>query len=181
MPWTDPPDFEPDTELAAADLDILSADLLFLKGITDGVSFSGTQLGRSGTQNITTGTWTAVTWQTEAFDYGGWWASGTDIIVPAGAIPDGYTSIALLITFRSSFAVNGTNTRFLRLLNNGSQFGKVSTRAIDGENTDLVMVEFVVVEAGDVITAEVHQNSGSTITIGADNTQITVVRYAPAA
>jgi hypothetical protein len=181
VPWTDPPTFVPDTELTAADLNILGDDLLFLKGVADGVTFSGVQLARSSDQSIPGSTWTSVVWQAEAFDYGGWWTSGAGITVPAGAFPAGYTSIACLVIMRAQFDPNTTATRFIRVTVDDAEVTRVSTVAVgDGETTDLDMSEFVVVEAGQVIKGEAYQNSGGALDVRATNTKITVVRYAPA-
>ena len=46
----------------------------------------GAKVGNSATQSITNNTWTVLTWDTELFDDGGFWAStnATKLIVPTG-------------------------------------------------------------------------------------------------
>lgn len=154
-------------------------NLNYLKGITDGVTFSGTQVTRTAATSTTTATYYAVVWSAEVFDYGGWWASGTNIVVPAGAIPSGYTTIALLISARTRWAANGTGSRRLRILKNGSEIDAVSVSAITGDTTEVALVSFVTAVAADVITVESYQSSGGALNIS--SSQISVVRFAPAA
>lgn len=181
--YTTPPTFVAADPLPAADLNILGDDIEYLKGITDGVTFSGTQLRRTATQSISSGSWTAVTWQTESggFDYGGWWTSGTNIVVPAGAIPAGFTTIACYGIARTYFGSNSTGQRKIRILVNGSPTETSNFPAISGDQTDVFVPDFFVVAAGDIITVEVYQNSGSSLNIASSDTKVTIVRYAPAA
>ena len=113
----------------------------------------------------------------EVHDYGGWWASGTNIVVPAGAIPSGYTTIMVMVTATATFASNGTGYRMLRSLKNGSQFGRDRISAISGDQTDLGFTEFVTAIAGDIITFEAYQNSGAGLNASA--MLVNVVRFAP--
>jgi hypothetical protein len=184
MAYTAPPNFVAGDPLTEADLDILSDDISYLYGISQGVTFSGCQLRRTGTQSITTNTWTPVTWQTESggFDIGGWWSSGTNIVVPSGAVPAGYSTIAVDVQSSTNFAANTVGQRYIRVLVNGSETEKSSFVALGGgDNTDVRVVDAVVVAAGDIITVEVYQASGSTLTISASNTKVTVERRAPVA
>jgi hypothetical protein len=183
MAYVTPPTFVPSDPLAADDLNTLGDDIGYLKAITDGVGFSGVQLRRTSTQSILDTTWTAITWQTESggFDYGSWWSSGTNIVVPAGAIPSGFTTIACQVLTSTNFSSNGTGTRFIRILVNGSETEKRSVTAISGDVTYIPAQDFIVVAAGDVITVEVYQSSGSTLTISGSNSKVTVTRYAPVA
>ena len=183
MAYTTPPTFTAGTVLTAANLNILGDDIVYLKGITDGVNFSGVQLRRTATQSITTATWTAVTWQTETggFDNGGWWSSGTNIVVPAGAIPSGFTTIACDVLARTYFGTNGTGSRKIRILVDGSVTETGNLPAISGDQTDVWVPDAVVVAAGAIITVEVYQNSGSTLSIASSDTKVTVLRRAPVA
>lgn len=183
MSYTTPPTFVADDPLAAADLNILGDDIAYLKGVADGVGFSGVQLRRTATQSITTATDTLITWQTESggFDVGSWWASGTDIIVPASAIPAGYTTIACRVDASTRYASNGTGSRILRILVNGTATEGRVTSALSGETTTVDVADFIVVAASDVITVQTYQSSGSTLTIDGASTKVTVVRHAPVA
>lgn len=184
MAYTTPPTFADGTDLPASDLNILGDDIAYLKAIADGVTFSGVQLRRTSTQSITSGSYQAVTWQSESggFDIGSWWSSGTDIVVPAGAIPSGSTTIACLVLTSTNFASNATGTRFLQVLVNGTVTENRAVTGIGGGDvTPIALQDVVVVAAGDVITAEVDQSSGSTLTISGTNTKITVIRLAAVA
>jgi hypothetical protein len=177
--YTTPPTFVADEILAAADLNILGDDIVYLKGISDGVAFSGCQITRVAATSIATSTDSPITWSSETFDYGGWWSSGTNVVVPAGAIPAGYTSIAVLVIARTRFASNGTGNRKISVKKNGSSFGNPHTSALSGDATPMDVTELEVVEAGDIITFEVWQSSGGALDVS--QTQLTVVRFAPAA
>jgi hypothetical protein len=184
MTYTAPPTFVAGDPLAAADLNVLSEDIEYLAGVAEGVTFSGCQLRRTSTQSIPNTTWTKVTWQTESggFDVGSWWSSGTDIVVPAGAIPPGYTTIAVDVKASTNFASDSTGTRFMRVLVNGSETEKASRTGLGGGDvTDIDVSDVVIVEAADVITIEVYQSSGSSLNISSSNTKVTVTRKAPVA
>lgn len=152
----------------------------YVKGLTDGLSFSGTRLQRSATQSIPDSTNTLITWQTEVFDYGGWWSSGTNVVVPSGAIPSGFTSIAVQCYARAEFAASAVGTRRLRILIDGASAGGSNTTGISGDTTDLDTTVITTVTAGQVITLEAYQSSGGALTVGA-NVTIAVTRIAPAA
>lgn len=178
MPTT-PPTFIAGDPVAAAELNQLGDGITELQAVAEGVTFSGCQIKRTANQSIPNTTWTVVTWQTESggFDIGGWWSSGTDIIVPAGAIPSGATSIAIDVNARTSFASNGTGSRFIRTLLNGTQTEKTPSPALGGgDSTEVTIYDTIVVVAGDVLTVEVYQSSGGALNITGTNTKITVER-----
>lgn len=183
MSWTDPPTWTAATLTSSQMNQYVSANLTYLKGIADGLTFSGVQLRRTATQSISSGAWEEVTWQTESggFDYGSWWASGTDVIVPSGAIPAGYTTIACQVIARTNFAANATGWRGVRILVNGTYTEKAAGNGLSGDVTEVSAFDFVVVGAGDIITTEVYQNSGGALNISATDTKLTVVRFAPVA
>ena len=177
MAWTNPKTMGAEAAVSSDWNTHVRDNLNYLKGITDGVTFSGTQLTRAAATSIATATWTAITWTAEVHDYGGWWASGTNIVVPAGAIPSGYTTIIVMVTATATFASNGTGYRMLRSLKNWSQFGRDRISAISGDQTDLGFTEFVTAIAGDIITFEAYQNSGAGLNASA--MLVNVVRFAP--
>lgn len=162
--------------LTASDLNTyLRDDLEYLKGQRDLVTFSGAQLNRSAATSIPNATYDPVTWSGEVWDYGGWWSSGASVIVPAGAVPSGYTTIMLQVVARTVFAANGTGIRKVRLLKNGASFGSLSLSAISGDTTDLFIFDMEKAVAADAITMQLYQNSGGAL--DASSTQITVVRF----
>src|SRR5690349_21481646 len=108
MAYTTPPTFVADDPLAAADLNILGDDIAYLKAIADGVGFSGTRVTRAASTSISNNTDSAITFTAEPTDVGGWFSSGTNVVVPAGAIPAGYTTIAVDVIGQTSWTANGT-------------------------------------------------------------------------
>lgn len=180
MSWTTPPTFVASDPLAAADLNILGDDLVYLKGITDGVSFSGVSLQRSAVQSIPDSTNTSVTFTVEAFDYGSWFSSGTQAVVPAGAIPAGFTTIAVMCIAHAEYAANSTGTRRIRVLVNGSSAGGSNSSAVNGDTTDLDASIPAIVAAGDTIELECNQSSGGALNVGA-NVKLFIYRIAPVA
>ena len=180
MAWTTPPTFVSATAGAAADMNIVRDDLNYLKGISDGVVFSGVQLARTSDQTLTTSVAANISWVTEVFDYGGWWASGTTVTVPAGAIPSGYTTIAVMVFARIRFASNSTGIRRIRIMQNGSAIGTRTSSALGGgDSTDTDISDVAVCAAADTFTLEAYQTSGGNL--AADGSGLTIVRIAPVA
>src|SRR4051812_8464075 len=120
MSYTTPPTFSSGAVLTAAQVQILADDIAYLNGLASGTTFSATRLTRSAATSLSDATWTAVSWTSEVFDYGGWYSSGTNMVVPAGAVPSGFTTLALLAVFNASFVANATGYRGIRILKNGS-------------------------------------------------------------
>lgn len=178
MAYTTPPTFVADTDLTAADLNILGDDIVYLKGVGDGVSFSGAQVTRSAATSIANTTDSAVTWTAEAFDVGGWYSSGTKVIVPAGAVPSGYTTIGVIVIIRTTFASNGTGGRRINVYVNGSTIGGQWIAANGSDVTQVNYTDFAIVSALDEITMQVYQTSGGALNIS--DTQMSVVRIGPA-
>lgn len=181
MAWTDPPTFASGGTVTAADLNILGDDLLYLKGITDGVVVSGVQVTRAAAQSLTTSTSTTISFSAESFDYGGWWSSGTAITVPAGAIPDSFTTIIVHFEAEVRVEANSTGARALTIYKNGSEVlpGRRIAAVGGGDSTDFGISRYVSVAAGDVLSLRAYQNSGSTLDIS--NVVTTVMRYVPEA
>jgi hypothetical protein len=179
MAYTTPPTFNPGDILAAADLNVLGDDIEYLKAIADGIGFTAVQLSRSGATSLANGTWTPTTWTAEIYDYGGWFSSGTDIVVPAGAIPAGFTTIALYANFGASFAANGAGYRGCRITQNGSSVLAQTQPGFASDSAIVLGSGFVVVEVGDVLTLETFQNSGGALNISSVGIQI--ARFAPVA
>ena len=179
MAFVTPPDFASGATLTAAQLDILGDDLLYLKGISDGLTFSAARVTRSAATSIPDATWSTITFSAEVFDYGSWWSSGTNIVVPADAIPAGYTSIAIDARISTLFAANATGYRAIRLLVNGSEEFNATQGSFATDQARVIASDFAVVVAGDIITVQVYQNS--TGALDASFTKVTVARYMPVA
>jgi hypothetical protein len=177
--YVTPPTFNSGDVLAASDLNILGDDIKYLKGITDGVGFSGCRVTRAAATSTTSGSLYTVSFTAEAFDYGGWYSSGTNVVVPAGAIPAGYTTIAVDCIASAVFAVNGTGRRFVIIKQNGTSIGGPSVSADSGEDTLLQAIGVGIVAAGDILTLDVKQTSGGALNVSSMN--LFVLRRAPVA
>jgi hypothetical protein len=179
MAWVTPPTFVSGGTVTAANLNILGDDLLYLKGIADGVTASGVQVTRAAAQSVTTSTSTTLSFSAEVWDFGGWWSSGTAITVPAGAIPAGYTNILVYFDAEVRVQSNATGARALTIYKNGSETlpGR-RVAAVNGDSTDFGLSRFVQVAAGDVLSLRGYQNSGSSLDFS--NIVVTCMRYAPA-
>lgn len=144
-----------------------------------GVVFSGCTLTRVAATSIPDATWTAISWSGERKDVGGWYTSGTNIVVPAGAIPAGYTEVAIRMEARTIFASNGTGSRRIRLLKNGTPFRSPTVGAITGDPTESIAGGTEFVAAADILTVEVYQNS--TAALNVSETIVDVYRLGPVA
>ena len=180
MAWVDPPDWVEGQVVTAAQLDqYITANTSYLKGLSDGLTFSAVRVTRSAATSVATGSWTAVTFTAEGYDYGSWWSSGTNVVVPAGAIPSGYTSIALLCQARTIFDANATGYRGIRILLNGSSEAAFTNASFATDSSHVNGSAFIVVVAGDILTVERYQNSGGAL--DASSCQFDVARYMPVA
>lgn len=177
MAYVAPPNFVSGAVLTEANLDILSDDIAYLYGIANAQAFSGCQVTRAASTNIADATTTPITWTAETFDLGSWWASGTNIVVPAAAIPAGYTTVMVMVSARDRWAASGTGARTLSVAKNGSAFGAVTTSGIAGETLDQSVIEFTSAVVGDIFTVTVAQSSGGVLAVS--NTVATVCRFAP--
>lgn len=179
MAYTTPPTFVSGDPLAAADLNILGDDIVYLKGITDGVSFSGTRVTRAASTSISNSTDSAITFSAEAYDYGSWWSSGTNVVVPAGAIPSGFTTIAVQVIGQTVWTANGTGRRYVYVALNGTNIAGVSFTGDSGEDMFEAVTGFAICSAGDILTLHVKQTSGGAL--ACYNSQLIAVRFAPVA
>ena len=166
MSYVAPPTFTAATTAAAADVQVLSDDIAWLKAFADAQAGSGVSLLKGTSTSIATATYTTLSWVSAPVDITGWWTSGTDIVVPAGAIPAGATTIGIHIDAMVKFAANASGARQLRMLNNGTAFWTGGAAAIDGSNTMLLTGGTVTtVAAADVITIEANQSSGGSLNV----------------
>lgn len=167
MSYTTPPAFPSNTIVPAADLQTLSDDIADLDARANTTSFFGVALLRTSDQSIADSSDVDISWSSEAIDAGSWWSSGTDAIVPVGAIPDGYTTIYVSISGYARFATNGTGVRSIGFLVNGAvQEQRAVVGGISGDVTYVALPEvWAEVAAGDVITAQVTQTSTGSLAL----------------
>lgn len=163
---TTPPTFVAATELAAADLNLIRDAILELQLRADGADYMGVQVQRNTNQAVADSTDVAVSFGTQVADIGGWWSSGTNIVVPAGAIPAGAGSIAVRVVMRATFASDSSHSRRVLGYLNGVAFGSKVLRGSDDGPTDVELIEVAYgCVAGDVITMIVRQSTGSSLNI----------------
>lgn len=177
MAYVEPPTFVAETEATAADANILSEDIRYLKGIADGLGTSAVKVNRTSAQSISNDTWTEVSFNNQIFDYGAWWSSGTDITVPA--FPAGTTTYLVHVIVLTNFDTNSTGARGIRVLIDGSVVDTATVAAQDGQATTQTFPLMFEVAAADVLTVEVYQNSGGNLNL--DGVVCTVVRMFPTA
>jgi hypothetical protein len=175
--FTTPPTFSSGEVLTASDLDVLGDDISYLYQQSTQVSFYGTRQTRSIAATTSDSAFHDIGWDTETFDIGGWLTgSGSDIIVPAVAIPSGLTNIVVLVAAQGSFVANATGTRIIRILKDGAEWGRMAQSGIGGgDRTPLAITDFVTAVSGTVIKLQVWQNSGGSLDV--DSLRINVVRY----
>jgi hypothetical protein len=167
MTWTDPKTWAAGATLTAAELnEQLRDNLTALKTLADLAVFSGCEPYRTTNLSLATATPTNITYPLEGWDYGGWFTPGsTDIIVPVTAIPTGYSAIMVGLQVRARFASNATGYRRVRFAVNGGAVGTVTVDANSGSETEVQVVDYTKVVAGDVITVEATQTSGGNLNL----------------
>lgn len=164
MSYTTPPTFVASDVLAAADLNILSDDIIDLDARANEQAFMGVSLVRSSNQSTSTATLTDLSWTSANLDVGSWWTSGTDIVVPAGAIPSGFTTIYVEIHGQTRAATNATGSRTISFLLNGSTIeDNFSAGALAADPTTIQHTVWAEVAAADVLKMQVSQNSGGSL------------------
>lgn len=176
MPTT-PPTFVAGDILEADQLNLLGDGIVELQAVTEAIPFCGVKLTRGASQSIGDSVDTNITWTVETFDVGGWWSSGNTIIVPAGAIPSGYTTIAVVGFAMARFVSNGTGSRRLAIVHDGVDEAIDSRSALSGETTSVTSTEPFTVAAGDAITMRVYQSSGGSL--NCDVARLSIIRLAP--
>lgn len=159
----------------------LTDNIEYLKGVSDGLVFSGAKVDRAGAgnQSIPDASDTDVAFTNEVFDADGWWSSGSTLTVPGAAVPSGSTAIYVQAIMLARFVANGTGGRKVLILRNGSEEDSASFAAISGETTTVQLTSIFTVEDGDTIKMQVRQNSGGNLNM--DAARLTVYRIAPTA
>lgn len=167
MAWADPGTVAPSSVASSDQANIWADDLRYLKGQTDAQTFFGVALVMTTDTSIPDNALTAIPFDAANIDVGGWWSSGTNIVVPASAIPDGATTIYVRCSGYGRYATNGTGTRGFGFFLNGSQVEQnATTSAISGDTTFVSLPEvWAEVAAGDIITAVAYQSSGGALNI----------------
>lgn len=164
MAYVDPGSFSPGDTLTASEVNVWADDIRYLKAAADSVAFDGVSLLRSSAQSIPNNTLTSISWSSAPLDVSGWWTSGTDMTVPAGAVPSGYTNAILEISAYARFVSNGTGTRSIAVIQNGSTVeAGISVSAITGDTTQVGGTWWAVVAVGDVLDIQVKQTSGGAL------------------
>ena len=148
-----------DTVLTA---DSSTATGLKWAAIATGATFAGCALYDSNaTQSIANGTNTALTWDTESFDVGGYHSTASNtsrITIPSGK--DG----KYLFTGATFYAGNATGVRVLKFFKNGTELFESNFNRGDGTNfTTLNISAIIDLVATDYIELVTLQNSGGNL------------------
>lgn len=122
-----------------------------------GGSFAGAKVTRSTTQALTTGTDTPISWDTEAFDIGGYWAIGDPTKFTISIT--GYYLVEGNITFET----NSTGERHTSIFVNGvAQVGQRQP-PISANATIINTCGILALTAGDYVQLVAFQNSGGNL------------------
>lgn len=129
-----------------------------------GVSFQGALAVLTAAESIPDATNTAVPFDAESYDIGGWWASGNPTRL---TVPSGVTLVR--VTAGVFFNANATGQRLMRLFKNGAAvLGGFSERqdACSASSSDMSASSAVLqVSAGDYFELIVNQNSGAALNL----------------
>lgn len=127
-----------------------------------GSSFSGCFLTKSGTQSIPNSTDTAVSFDTEYFDVGGYHDNSTNnsrITIPSGK--DGY----FLFLGQINYASNGTGGRYAYIVVNGTYIQQAVFSASSQSYTIANISTVLSLVAGDYVQLITVQNSGGALNV----------------
>jgi hypothetical protein len=115
----------------------------------------------TGTQTLTTGVLTAVTFGSEQFDTANMWVSGspTRLTIPAAG--------AYLVTAKALFQANATGQRRAAIRRNGSEsFATIGVNATGGsELTELSCSDTIRCDIGDYLELTMTQSSGGNLDV----------------
>jgi hypothetical protein len=177
MAWATPERATSGTTATAASFDNHADDLDYLKGQTDALAASAVKVNRTSSQSIPDSTATAIVWNNQIGDLGGYWSSGANITMPSD-YPAGVTTYLCVAHLIIKFATNATGTRQVQTLLNGSAVDTVTFGGIAGDPTIVPFTStFFAVAEGDVITVEVTQTSGGALNV--TGAVITLIRQYP--
>ena len=131
---------------------------------SSGASFTGVLVTKTATQNITTSTYTVVSYNSETYDVGGYHDNATNnsrLTVPAGKA--GY----YYVFYTACYAAGATNTRRAFVTLNGVLSGifnsqwQVSASGIGSGGSSGIMS----LSVADYIEIQTHQDSGGTLAL----------------
>lgn len=126
-------------------------------------------------QNITSGTWTEVLWNTETVDGEGMHSNTS---TPERLIPT--KSGWYQFNFSLLFLANSTGIRQARVQLNGASLpgGDYAVNTVPGVATNITGSLLVYINAGQYLKVEVYQNSGSGVNLARGNSQASLRRIA---
>jgi hypothetical protein len=145
---------------------VLTADSTATTGLkwaaaASGSTFSGCSLYQSTGQSISSATQTDLTFNSELFDTDAYHSTSTNtarITIPAGK--GGF----FLVTARVAFASNSTGTRGLWIRKNGNEIAFADSEPVStGDLTTVQLSHIMDLAAGDFITMNAYQVSGTTL------------------
>jgi len=113
-------------------------------------------LTRTTAQAIATGTWTAITWTSEASDPAGMWASGSTATVTAPGLYQ--------LTAQATWPASTTGMRGLRFLANGTPIAADTRAPVNAAHT-AALSWITRLAVGDTLTAEVLQDTGGSVNL----------------
>jgi hypothetical protein len=139
-------------------------------------SFVGCVAYNAGTQSISTGVETAVTFNTELQDTGGVHSTTVNPSRFTVVVPGYYQA-----EFNATFSASGSGIRQLYFKINGGDFagdGLVVVAPLAAAHQFAVTLPLRYLNAGDYVEAYVYQTSGSTLTLGhASNSQMSFMSF----
>lgn len=143
-----------------------------LIGANDGGADPACRLTKSGAQTIATGSTTAITWQTEDYDYGSIHSASSANIVPT---VDGVYSVSASVQFTQS----GVGSRWVGIYKNGvagtlQSIALAEMAGLDNGYCTLCVSGDVDIDAGsgDYITIGAYQNTGGNLDILTTNSHV---------
>ena len=147
---------------------VLTADSSTATGLkwatpASGSTYSGASVFNSTNQSHSTGADLTPSFDSEKFDIGGYHDNSTNnarLTVPSGKT--GYFLVSAFLGWSS----NSSNVRVIQFIKNGGpQVSRLSVAAANGDTTYANLSDVLYLTAGDYITLQLYQASGSTLTI----------------
>jgi hypothetical protein len=128
-----------------------------------GSTYSGASVFNSSNQSHSTGADLTPSFDSEKFDVGGYHDNSTNnsrLTVPTGKT--GYFLVSAFLGWSS----NSSSVRVIQFIkNSAAQVSRLSVAAANGDTTYANLTDVLYLTAGDYITLQLYQASGSTLTI----------------